>query len=114
MQILNGDIRMNKGLTSLEDRIQRQVDIKWFIVLLQDEGLLYPQLADAYHKEIKWHIREMEHVAAGTVSTQSSAGHRSDALKIATMKLDLDVVCNGHKSPQVTKTLRQIYDLQRM
>ena len=114
MQILNGNIRMNKDVITLEDRIWRQIDMKWYIALLQEEGLFYPQLADAYHKEVKWHINEMKHVAAGTASTQSSAAHRSDALKIAKTKLELDVVCNGHESPELTKTLRQIFDLERM
>ena len=105
---------MSKDVVTLEDRISRQIDIKWYIALLQKEGLLYPQLADAYDEEIEWHTNEMKLLAAGTESIQSSAAHRSDALKIAKSKLELDVVCNGHQSPELTKTLRQIYEIERM
>ena len=114
MQMLNGNIRMNSGVTALDDRIMRQIEIKWYIAELQAEGLLYPQLADAYHNDIRWHIKEIEFVAAGRLSIQSRAAHRSDALRIAKIKLELDVLCNGHESPQVTETLRQIYDLEQM
>ena len=103
----------------MDDRVRRHGQIEFFIALLQKEGLLYPQLVDVYQREIDWHVREMELEKNGnfrdaTARAQCRSGHRDQALRFARMILDMDVICNGRQSPQVTETLTKIRDLTRM
>ena len=97
-------------------RNQTLADIKAFSFLLQLEGLFYPQLADVYGKEISWYIIEMQLAADRAESARYQSERpveslRRDALQAARLKLDLDVACNGHNSPEVVKTLNLISDL---
>lgn len=113
MQTLQDNIEQNGDpiLPALRSRLL--ADIKALGLLLQQERLFYPQLADLYHQEVLWYSREMKHVANWAESAEYKAGLLGEALEVARKKLDLDVVCNGHDSPVVKKTLKFIYDLKR-
>ena len=71
--------------------------------LLQVEGLLYPDLADAYHSQALWWCREGKRDQSSVAEYQEIC--REQELQAARKELDLDVTCNGHDSPRVRKTL---------
>lgn len=55
MQTLADRIKQNKDDEDATQRAQRNqllADIKAFALLLQQEGLFYPQLADSYDKQV--------------------------------------------------------------
>ena len=119
MRVLYHSLEANPNPTLVTDRAQQHGQIELFIALLQKEGLLYPQLVDVYHREIDWHVREMElekneNFIDKTARAQSRSRHREKALESARMVLDMDVTCNGTRSPEVTDTLTKIRDLMRM
>ena len=76
--------------------------------LLEEERLLYPQLADVYH-QIALELRRKVQRVAGITGYEKT--FRTEALQIARKKLDLDVKCNGHHSREVKKTLKFIREL---
>lgn len=73
--------------------------------LLQEEGLIYPDLADAYHGQALWWWRESERVDGQKGADEYQKECRRQQLQNARKKLDLDVICNGHDSSEVKKTL---------
>ncbi len=101
-------IERNKNSDSLNDRKLLLTTIQAFGRLLQDEGLLYPQLADNYSEEISWYEGEMERASNGAESAMNGVELRGAALQVARTKLDLDVVCTGYDSPEVEKILENI------
>lgn len=110
MRDLKDDITLDPSSTVARDKFQLLADIKIFMVLLRQEGLLYPQLADMYEEEVMWYSREM-----GSTGPENSLYKRrclGEALDAARRKLDLDVTCNGYAAPEVTRTLKLISDLK--
>ena len=110
MRDLQHNINRDRNTTVADKKLQLLAHIKFFIVLLRQEGLLYPQLADMYEEEVKWYTREM-----GSTGPENSLYKRrclGEALDAARRKLDLDVTCNGHAAPEVAKTLKLISDLR--
>ena len=85
-------------------------DLIEFSNLLQEEGLFYPQLADVYDNQALWWKEERQRVLGG-ISANYEEECRERALQVAKKKLDLDVTCNGHDSPEVKKTLTLIVGL---
>ena len=67
------------------------------VSLLKDEGLVYPQLADAYGLLAKWCDKALERFRADTESgvMAYASEFRTSGLKAAREKLGLDVVCTG-------------------
>ena len=108
MQTLDTRIDNNANNTLPVERSQQLIDIKAFSLLLQQEGLFYPQLADVYQLEVSWYIREIEKFADGTGSTRYRMGLLEEALEVARKQLEWDVACTGHNSPEVKKTLRTL------
>ena len=115
-----------RQMHDLEDNISRINDsnapadrktllayIQDFISLLNQEGLCYPQLADLYDQEVRWHTVEMQQAKSGAVHDRYWAKCLEDALQAARNKLRLDVACNGHDSPEVEKTLKLIEQLKQ-
>lgn len=110
MRDLQHDIDRDRNTTVVDEKIQLLAHIKFFIVLLRQEGLLYPQLADMYEEEVKWYTREMRSTGDGdSLYKRRCLG---EALDAARRKLDLDVTCNGYAAPEVTRTLKLISDLK--
>ena len=110
MRDLQDDIVLNRTSTVAGDKIQLLADIKFFMVLLRQEGLLYPQLADMYEEEVMWYSREMG--STGAENSWYKGRCLEEALEAARQKLDLDVTCNGYAAPEVTKTLKLIINLK--
>ena len=119
MRDLYRSLETNPNPTLMDDRVHRHGRIKLFIALLQKEGLLYPQLVDVYQREIDGRVREMEiekcgSFRDGTARAKCRSEHREQALRFTRMVLDMDVICNGTQSPQVTETLTKIRGLTRL
>lgn len=102
-----------------QPQVRNQVfaNLKSVGLLLEMEGLFYPQLADVYGKAITWYRIEMDLAENGVESARyQSRGPkeslRSEALEFARQKLDCDVACNGHNSPEVLRTLKLIETLK--
>ena len=114
MRDLKNDLNANGNLNQLTDRTRRYSLIKEFITLVQQEGLIYPQLAGAYFKKIVWYEKEMGLLFPNSVAAEIPSSLREKALKVARKMLDLEVACNGPQSPQVTKALTKIEDLKRL
>lgn len=108
---LNRIIDLKRNPDTQDQREQLLANIQFFRRQLQEERLFYPQLADVYEKEISWYRREIQFVINGAELTK--ALYNEEALKVATAKLDLDVVCSGHDSPEVKGTLRTIRELRQ-
>ena len=53
----------------------------------------------------------MDNTANGAESAAYEAGLLGTALEAARAKLDWDVICTGHDSPEVKKTLKVICEL---
>ena len=111
MTVLNSIIDQTQDLATQAQREQLLANIKSFRHQLQEEHLFYPQLADVYEKEIWWYRRILQLVIDGPERTRLL--YKEEALKAATEKLDLDVVCSGHDSPEVKGTLRTIRELRQ-
>ncbi|KAM0798264.1 hypothetical protein BDR22DRAFT_891569 [Usnea florida] len=119
MRGLYHSLETNPNPTLINDRVRQHGQIELFIALLRKEGLVYPQLMDVYQREIDWQVRGMELEKHGnfidqTARAQCISGHREKALEFARMVLDMDVICNGTQSPQVTETLTKTRHLIRM
>ena len=111
MRVLRDYLNNNTDPVLLNLRQQLLAHIKEFALLLAQEGLLYPQLAEMFYEEYKWYGREMQH-ATGDQSDRYKARCLEDALQAARTKLDLDVLCTGHNSAEVAKTLGEMIDLK--
>lgn len=109
---LNSIIGLNQNTHTQGQREQLLANIQFFGRQLQEERLFYPQLADVYGKEISWYRREIQLVINGAGRTRLL--YKEEALKVATAKLDLDVVCSGHDSSEVRDTLRTIRELRQV
>ena len=112
MRALSDNIKQNKNPTQPDQKIQLLANIKSFILLLQQEGLLYPQLADMYEAEVMWYSREISSDTIAAGDSRYKARCLEEALQVARHKLDLDVVCNGYAAPEVAKTLELIVGLR--
>ena len=116
MQVLENEIENNKldenRETSPSKRLAIFKDIKTLRLLLQQERLPYPHVADVYLKELDWYAREKEHVTAGIESVEYGATILGLALQTARTMLDLDVASTGHDSDQVDKALKWIRDVK--
>lgn len=100
-----------------QKRNQVLANLRNFSLLLEWEGLFYPQLADVYGKAITWYRIEMDLADNGVASARYQSGRpkeslRGAALKVARRKLDYDVACNGHDSPVVLEMLKLIEELK--
>lgn len=113
MHELEGNIDRIENSNIPTDRKALLVNIQAYISLLKTEGLLYPQLADLYDKEVRWYKVEMEQAASGAVHDIYWAKCLEDALRAARDKLRLDIACNGHDSSEVEKTLELIEQLRQ-
>ena len=114
MQNLAGRIEENEDDEDATQRPQRNqllADIQAFALLLQQEGLFYPQLADSFGQLVLWYRTEKENAANGAESAAYQAGLIGEALQAARAKLDWDVICTGHASPTVKETLKLICEL---
>ena len=113
MQNLETQIDHNCNLKTPSGRQAKGQIINKLIDNLRQEGLIYPQLADALDELGKLAKEELS--VAKSQSAMSAAAYTSDcrntALHIARMKLDLDVCCNGSESPVVTEALEFIRNL---
>lgn len=102
MAVLNTQIAGRRSQTPLVHTFAQISDLKELHSLLEDEGLVYPQRADLYHELALW-----------WKETATYDGNCGDmALQVARRKLDLDIMCNGHESPEVRKTLSFIRRLK--
>ena len=103
-----------KDLNTPNDRKQLRAFIQDYICLLEKEGLVYPQLADMYDKEVKWFCDEIERATSGAEHVRWKVECREDALQAARKKLYWDVACNGHDAPIVKNTLKLIGQLKKI
>lgn len=112
MHDLEGNINRIKDSNIPADRTELLANIRAYISLLKEEGLLYPQLADMYDREVRWYTVEMRRATSGAEHDRYRAECLEDALRAARNKLCLDIACNGLESPYVAKTLRLIERLK--
>ena len=113
MRKLKANMKQNKHSTQPAVRTQRLANIQKFIHLLEQEGLVYPQKPDMLMKGIEWYQKELERATNGSESAMYKAQCVETALGVARQKLDWDVACTGHGSPEVEKTLTLIDDLKQ-
>ena len=101
---------LHKRLKQINPNLQQPVDIMELISLLIKEGLVYPQLADAYDLLAVWYKTAMErsrnHTDSDAITHVLEFG--TQGLRYAREKLDLDLMCTGHDSPEIIKTLALI------
>ena len=76
MRDLQDDINLDPSSTVADEKFQLLADIKFFIVLLRQEGLLYPQLADMYEEEVMWYSREMSSTGDGNSRYKEDVSRR--------------------------------------
>ena len=114
MRELEDDLHANEHSDSARVRSEQHMRIKLFITLLQQEGLLYPHLADKYREEIDWYVEEMELTVDRSVAVGTASRLRSEAVHVAREMLFWDVISNGVESSAVTKTLKAIRDRKEM
>ena len=92
----------------------RLLNLNRFIHLLQEEGLVYPQLADAYRSRASWYRMKMNSpTTEGETNVEYRRFCRDSALQAARSALDLDIVANGHDSPIVDSTVEFIREIGR-
>ena len=113
---LKAELDRSKDATQLPKRTERLNKIKTFGLLLQQEGLFYPQLANILAEEAKWYRREMDYATSARQfeGVKYKAALRLEALQIARKKLDMDVCCSGYESDEVEETLRFIEELKAL
>ena len=113
MQTLQTKIDHNWNLDTPSKRVAMRENINKLIDNLKQEGLIYPQLADALGE--LGNLAKKELSVARAPGAMSAATYATDchksALRIAREKLDLDVRCNGSKSPVVMEALEFIRNL---
>ena len=112
MRELEQQVKDDRRSTVPDVRNQRLANIKKFILLLQQEGLVYPQQADMYDEEIEWYQKELKYVTTGAEHARYKARCLEEALQVARNKLCLDVACTGYNSPCVKSTLDLIEKLK--
>ena len=97
-----------------DQREARRENINKLIDNLKQEGIVYPQLADALDELGKLAYEELR---VARIQLDSAAGYESDylasALQITRHKLDLNVRCTSFNSPVVMETLGFIRSLDR-
>ena len=97
--------------TASEDRL---LNLKDSVHLLQEEGLVYPQLADAYRSKASWYRMKMN---SPTAEGETNLGYRRLCrdydLQTARDQLDLDIIANGYDSPVVDETVEFIRAIER-
>ena len=109
MKALDANLNRNETVSK-----QRFLDIDHFEFLLKQEGLVYPQLADAYHSRASWYRVEMNSpTTAGATNLEYRRFCRDSALQAARNQLDLDITANGHDSPVVDRTVEFIREIGR-
>ena len=113
MRTLEARIASSTNLNTPRARGAKREKINELIHNLKQEGIIYPQLADALGK-----LGEITHKELSLARDQrdkNSAVYESycynSALEIARDKLDLDVCCTGFRSPAVMETLEFIRSL---
>ena len=113
MQTLQTKIDHNWNLDTPSKRVAMRENINKLIDNLKQEGLIYPQLADALGE--LGNLAKKELSVARAPGAMSAATYATDchksALQIGREKLDLDVRCNGSKSPVVMEALKFIREL---
>ena len=87
-----------------DDTFQRLYDIDKFDRLLRNEGLTYPILAKMCHLVAEWHQGSLSGDPSRAASYEDR--NRRVASKIPRKELDLGVICTGHKSCKLAKTMR--------
>ena len=93
---------------------QRLLDIDYFELLLEQEGLVYPHQADLYHLKGSWYRTEMNSATShGMTNLEYRRFCRDSALKAARDQLDLDITANGYDSPIVDRTVEFIREIGR-
>ena len=112
MRALEQQINNDKRSTEPNVRNQRLGRIKKFILLLQQEGLVYPHQADMLKDEIDWYWKELTYVTTGAEHARYKTRCLEEALQVARNKLYLDIVCTGCNSPCVQSTLNLINKLK--
>ncbi len=105
MRVLESQIALTKDQDPSEQTIDTLFDLFELSKLLQDEGLVYPHLADSYHSQALWWWRERKRVAGRTGMEMYEEECREKEWQASRKKLELDIMANGHDSPEVTKTL---------
>ena len=113
MQILEASIINSRNLNTPIQRGAKRQKIIELIHNLEQEGIIYPQLADA--------LQELGNIAHKDLSLardqhgKSAAAYESychdSALQIAREKPDLDICCTGFRSPVVMEALKFIGSL---
>ena len=115
MRTLEASIISSTNLNTPRARGAKRENINELIHNLKQEGIIYPQLADALEELGK--IAHKELSVARDQRDKSAAAYESycynSALQIARDKLDLDVCCTGFRSPIVLKALEFIRSLDR-
>ena len=113
MRTLEARIASSTNLNTPRARGAKREKINKLIHNLKQEGIIYPQLADALGK-----LEEITHKELSLARDQpnkSAAAYESfcynSALQIARDKLDLDVCCTGFRSPAVMESLEFIRGL---
>ena len=115
MRTLEASIIRSTNLNTPRARGAKRENINELIHNLKQEGIIYPQLADALeelgkiaHKELSL-AREQRGKSA---AAYESYCHDSE-LQIARDKLDVDICCTGFRSPVALKALQFIRSLDR-
>ena len=105
MKVLDVAITATKDQDSSNQTTESLFNIIEMSDLLQVEGLIYPHLADAYHRQALWWYREGKRVSNQSGVAEYQEICHEQKLQAARKELDLDVTCNGHDSPAVRNTL---------
>lgn len=105
MRVLESQIAQTKDQDPSEQTIDTLFDLFELSKLLQDEGLVYPHLADSFLGQALWWWRERERVAGRNGMAMYEEECREKEMQASRKKLELDIMANGHDSPEVTKTL---------
>lgn len=110
MATLETRIKDNKNSYGPREQDQRRQDIQKLIDLLEEEGLLNPQLAKNYRRLAKyWNEKWLQ---TGTGATDFRRGFSEKAMEAARKGLDLELTCFGSSSCRVTQTLKWLCGLE--
>ncbi|KAL8949339.1 MAG: hypothetical protein Q9222_004544 [Ikaeria aurantiellina] len=78
---------------------------------LEREQLVYPQMADCQGKIADWWFREMRRCQQGSSAWVDAEVCRSEGLKAARRRLQIELICLGEDAPEIRNTIVQIPQL---